>query len=139
MLALFIALSCAVCLVLWAEFGSKTRKTISKGQEPASVVPFEELRAVARKTLARRGVTPATPPASAPALPAEDLPRITGFRPGDVIELSIEGPLPRPGEMRIEQVGRDTRVLIAGLPPLIFERTRARSLRYGTIRFCAAA
>ncbi|SOB94476.1 hypothetical protein [Rhodobacter maris] len=78
----------------------------------------------------------AEPRAAAPkAAPAPDLPRITGFSPGDVIELAIDGPLPRPEDLVIEQIGTDAQVSLDGTPTLIIEATQVQSLAVGAIRF----
>lgn len=116
MLALFIAVSFALALVVWAE------------RHPPSGTATTTASPVADLAAARR-----SPAASAAAV--EDLPRIRGFRPGDVIELEIIGPLPRPEDLRFDQVGHDARMLLDDLPALIFEGVPVRHLRPAQIRF----
>lgn len=111
MLALFIAVSAALALVVWAEW-----------RDPS----------LPRAQTAAR---PATAGSPVPAAFAGDLPRIIGFRPGDVIELEIEGPLPRPEELHFDQIGQDARLVLDGQPALIFEGVPARTLRPAQIRF----
>ncbi|TKD21786.1 hypothetical protein FBT96_07690 [Rhodobacter capsulatus] len=115
MLALFIAVSFALALVLWAE-----------RQPPSGTATTPTANPVADLAAARR-----SPAAAA----VEDLPRIRGFRPGDVIELEIIGPLPRPEDLRFEQVGCDARMLLDDLPALIFEGVPVHHLRPAQIRF----
>ncbi|MFD2174583.1 hypothetical protein [Rhodobacter lacus] len=144
MLALFIALSFAVGLVLWAEVRAepKTERKREKTAEPApqtapgSGAPVASLErpepdadAAVMAQLARLLAEPAPPHLGA------TLPRITGFCAGDVIELAIEGPLPRPEDLHIEQIGPDAQVSLDGTPALIIEATRAQSLAPGAIRF----
>ena len=114
MLALFIAVSFALALVVWAE------------RHPPSGTATTTASPVADLAAARR-----SPAAAA----VEDLPRIRGFGPGDVIELEIIGPLPRPEDLRFDQVGHDARMLLDDLPALIFEGVPARQLRPAQIRF----
>ncbi|PYF09303.1 hypothetical protein C8J30_10949 [Rhodobacter viridis] len=170
MLALFIAVSCALALVVWAEWRSQripTTKSVppvapdhaiaataapmtppaAPAPPPATKDQDDLILARLAQMLAEPVLVPPTPVPAAPVAPqapapapvattvAEDLPRISGFRPGDVIELEIEGPLPRPEDLRFEQVGRDARMILEGLPALIFEGVPARALRPSHIRF----
>lgn len=173
MVALFLALTAALALILWAELGETAlravprRKTKAEGALDTPVEPLETL-------LPRRAAAPAATPAQAdeddivmarlaalldepaplaatpapapvaaplPAIPetitdnADDLPRVSGYRPGDVIELELEGPVPRLEDIRFEQAGRDTRVLIEGLPALVVQRVRAHALSPAMFRF----
>ncbi|KQB11648.1 hypothetical protein H9N28_15380 [Rhodobacter capsulatus] len=114
MLGLFIAVSFALALVVWAE----------RHPPSGTASPVADLAAARR-----------SPAAAAAAAAVEDLPRIRGFRPGDVIELEIIGPLPRPEDLRFDQVGHDARMLLDDLPALIFEGVPVRHLRPAQIRF----
>ncbi|MBZ4023866.1 hypothetical protein CKO11_15545 [Rhodobacter sp. TJ_12] len=141
MLALFIALSCAIALVLWAEWHPSPS---ARRSAPAPVAPLSQ----ARQT------PPPAPKAPEPATEEDDaimarvaqilttpepvptpLPRVTGFCPGDVIELEIEGPLPRAEDLRIDQIGPDARLVIEGFPALIIEATHAATLPLSAFRF----
>ncbi|WP_444452748.1 hypothetical protein ACTTAI_17330 [Rhodobacter capsulatus] len=149
MLALFIAVSCALALVLWAEWrgqpvlaaqatpataASAAVAPTSPADDPHDVILTRLAQMLAEPEVVAKPVAPQAPgPVATPV--AEDLPRISGFRPGDVIELEIEGPLPRPEDLRFEQVGRDARMILEGLPTLIFEGVPARHLRPSHIRF----
>ncbi len=171
MVALFLAVSTAVALVLWAELGpavstrQRARATpaplpelaplaprarhaapSAAGNSPAAAATADEDAAVIARLsrLLAEPVPPAPPRAGAAAKPAPvplpepaagDLLRIAGFRPGDVIELELEGPAPRPEDIRFEQIGRDTRVLIDGFPALIVARAPARMLSPAAFRF----
>ena len=160
MLALFIAASSALALVVWAELRTQSTLPSQNPSRPVAPAPeavcamsavtacdptppatTEEADAAILARLAQLLAEPAplapiaaAQPAPAPVV-AEDLPRVAGFRPGDVLELEIEGPLPRPEDLRFEQVGRDARLLLEGLPALIFEGVPARHLRPSHIRF----
>jgi len=155
MLALFIAVSCALALVVWGEWRSQripaaqsvppvapdhtiaaAAAPMTAPAAPAQPAPTEDQDDLILARLAQMLAEPqVAAPAPVPTPVAEDLPRISGFRPGDVIELEIEGPLPRPEDLRFEQVGRDARMILEGLPTLIFEGVPARHLRPSHIRF----
>lgn len=164
MIALFLALTATLLLLGWAEFGpalaervdAKRARDEEPGPEP--VPPLESLRP--RRTAAPKASEPgdddaalmarltdlltdppaaAAAPAEAPAptapTPAEALPRIDGFRPGDMIELDLVGPAPRAEDIRFEQFGRDVRVVIEGEPALILAQARVRNLGPEIFRF----
>lgn len=88
----------------------------------------------------RKAARPAPAPRPEPVASTEteadaELPRITGYRPGDVIELELDGPAPRREDIRFEQTGKDTRVVIEGFPALILARAQARNLTPAIFRF----
>lgn len=153
MFALFLALTAALGLMLWAEVspvGWRPRAARSKAAPEDAPVPPLDPRAAER-------THPSPPPATAdddaavmarlaalleepeaaPAAPAatDDLPLISGYRPGDVIELELEGPAPRAEDIAFEQAGQDTRVLIEGFPALVVQRARAATLSPTIFRF----
>lgn len=113
---------------------------LAEGPEPGPAAAAPVAHAVAPAPAAAPARRPAQPtPApepvcATPELDAE-LPRITGYRPGDVIELELEGPAPRGEDIRFEQSGKDTRVVIEGFPALILARAQARSLTPAIFRF----
>lgn len=69
-----------------------------------------------------------------PAAPA-DLPRITGFTPGDVIALEISGPAPRPDEIGFTACAEGTLVLIEGFAELIIEGVAPEGLSPEILQF----
>lgn len=119
--------------------------------DPAPMQPVAEVAALAPAADAaepaaaakpgRRAERPAPAPEPAPeqiaasAAADAELPRVTGYRPGDVIELELEGPAPRREDIRFEQAGKDTRVVIEGFPALILARAQARNLTPAIFRF----
>ena len=163
MIALFLALTAAVALLLWAEIGPsfaarRAKPEAAPAAAPDAVAPLEELvsarnapeearapapavaddeAVMARIAAIFADPEPAAPPAPVAAAPepVEELPRISDFQPGDVIELELEGPAPRAEDIRFEQAGRDTRVLIEGIPALILARAKAASLGPEIFRF----
>jgi len=109
--------------------------------EAVSAAPVARAAAPAPAAAPKRRAerpAPAPEPIAATEASAEidtDLPRVTGYRPGDVIELELEGPAPRGEDIRFEQTGKDTRVLIEGFPALILARAQARNLTPAIFRF----
>jgi len=151
MLALFLALSVALALLIWAEAEPARRSTRQmRATKTAPDLPVLPL-AQARKHPAPVPQAPAAAPPRTEAdtrviervmehlgaLPAKQvsLPRITGFAPGDVIEIEIEGPLPRSDDIAFRQIGRDAELIIEGVPTLVFENMTARSLSAAALRF----
>lgn len=64
-----------------------------------------------------------------------DLPRITGFAPGDTIALEISGPAPRPEEISFEACAEGTLVLFDGLAELIIEGVTPEGLSHEILQF----
>ena len=154
MLALFMAVSCALALVLWADWQAQAARcpavphaaagapnaanaSAPVPQAPLPQPPAQPAAEDADASLLARVMhslaEPASPAGTAAA--AEDLPRITGFGPRDVLDLEITGPLPQPEDLRFEQIGRDAMMLLEGQPMVIFEGVPARHLRPSHIRF----
>lgn len=167
MVALFLAVSLALALVLWAELGppAQARRDLraatkglpdgppiaplsdrasrrGPGAEVSKAGP-EDDPVMARLAALLAQPEPAAPkPAPAPAptaapppAAAEGLPVVLGYRPGDVIELELEGPAPRPEDITFRQLGRDTQVMIEGFAALVVARAPARSLSPAIFRF----
>lgn len=139
MFALFLALTAALGLLLWAEVSPTKAQARTKAAPQSAPVPaFETLIAArAQATLLEEDDT--TLMARLAALfddpEAEALPQIAGYRPGDVIELELDGPAPRAEDIAFEQAGHDTRVLIEGFPALVVQRVRAATLSPAVFRF----
>lgn len=161
MVALFLAVSLALALVLWAELGPPAqvrrdlRAATKDASDGAAIAPLSG-RAGRREPgsmtqpairadladdlfmarLAALMAQPEAAPAPAPApAAANDLPVVLGYRPGDVIELELEGPAPRPEDITFRQLGRDTQVMIEGFAALVVARAPARSLSPAMFRF----
>ncbi|PTV95826.1 hypothetical protein C8J27_103154 [Rhodobacter aestuarii] len=130
MFALILSLSCAIVIVLWVEL----RRLFAR--RAAQYQAFEPLEPLKPRRSARLRAAPSA--RRVEDVPLEALPRITGFRPGDEIELAIEGPVPRAEDLQFEQIGRDVRLLIEGFPAVIVEATHAALLHPAVIRFRSA-
>lgn len=166
MLALFLALTFALFLLIWGELPARAPASARvAGKGPAQrakaatpVPPLEEVSAKAGRAAAASvedddaimarladlldgaDVATADAPNAAAKIDtapsdADDLPRISGFAPGDAIELEVEGPMPHPSEISFEQIGRDARVLICGVPALLLEGVAAAALDPEILRF----
>jgi hypothetical protein len=71
----------------------------------------------------------------------DDLPRITDFAPGDKIALELEGPAPRPEDIRFEAdaTRRHAIALIADAPVVLIENTDPATLTPAVLTFRAHA
>lgn len=142
LLLLFIALGGALALLAWAELAPSRR---AQEQAPApppparNAPPAEAADAPppedAHDTVLAR-VAAGLAPAEAEADDTDaTLTRVRGFAPGDLLELELDIPIPAPEEIRFEQAGPHTRVLIAGAPVLLIEDTVAARLTPEIFRF----
>lgn len=151
MFALFLAVTLAVVLITWAEVSAPKRAA-----RAASAAPRPGLAAEMRAVPAWQAPPAAEPPllgapdeadaliarltatlAAAPEAPADDLPRIEDFAPGDRIELELPPGAPAPRAIRFapSPCGRDSIVLFDETAELVIENTRPETLTPALFQF----
>ena len=149
MFSLFLALTFAVVLMTWAELSAPDRPARRAAAPAPGPTPAPEMTAVP----AWPGAS-APPPApidetealiarltaalaAAPEAPAEDLPRVGDFAPGDRIELELPAGVPAPRAIRFapSPCGRDSIALFDETAELVIENTRPETLTPAIFEF----
>ena len=144
----------------WPSLTFRRKDRQIKAMPDAPVAPLEELRAATQSSappaqaelpsdrdaeiMSRiEAMLEASPSAEAPASTSDeiDLPRISGFKPGDRITLELDGPAPRPDAVRFVPAcsGPHAIALIADEPVLLIEQTDAATLQPNVLSFRASA